>query len=66
MGFSFKNQFVMVAIDLLMISPEINNIAIITIKGADFRCISYGVSKYDATNFLENFVLNESTTITTI
>ena len=58
MGFSFKNQFVMVVIDLLMMSPDINNIAIITIEGADFRCISYGVSKYS--------VLNESKTITTI
>lgn len=48
----------MVAIDLLMMSLDINNIDVITITSTDFRSIVYGVSKYDATNFLENYVLN--------
>ena len=38
--------------DLLMISPDINNNAVITVKGVD-----YGVSKSDAIRLLENSTL---------
>lgn len=48
MGVNFKKQFVMVAIDLLVMSPDINNIAIINVKGDGYCCIIYGVSKFDA------------------
>ena len=40
-------------------SLDINNTAIITIKGADYRCIIYGVSKSDAIHLLENSVLDD-------
>ena len=43
----------------LMISIPINNIANIIIKGADYRCMIYGVSKSDAIHLLENFPLND-------
>ena len=41
-----------------MMSPDINNVAITTIKGVDYRCIIYGVSKFDAIHLLKNSVLN--------
>ena len=37
-----------------MISPGINNIAIYTIKGVEYRFIIYGVSKFNAVYLLEN------------
>ena len=39
-------------------SPDINNIDIITIKCVDYCCIIYGVSKSDAIHLLENSVFN--------
>ena len=42
--------------DLLMMSPDINSIAIITVKGVDCRCIIYGVNKSDTIHLLENVV----------
>ena len=40
-------------------SPDINNIAIITVEGNDYRCIIYGVSKSDTIHLLENSVLGD-------
>ena len=42
-----------------MMSPVINNIAIITIEGVDCRCIIYGVSKSDIIYLTENYVVND-------
>ena len=53
MGVNFKNQFVMVVIDLLVMSPDINNIAIINVKGDGYCCIIYGVSKIDTIHLLQ-------------
>ena len=37
-----------------MTSPDINNIAIIIVKGIDYCCVIYGFSKSDAINLLKN------------
>ena len=42
-----------------MMSPDINNIAIITLEGGDYCCIIYDVSKSDIIHFLENLVLDD-------
>ena len=42
-----------------MMSPDINNITITTIKGVTYCCIIYGVSKFDAILLLENSELND-------
>ena len=42
-----------------MISADTNDIAIITIKGVDYRCNIYGVSKFDAIHLLENYMLSD-------
>ena len=45
--------------DLLMISADTNDIAIIIIKGVDYCCNIYGVSKFDAIHLLENSMLSD-------
>ena len=42
----------------LMMSPNINNIAI-TAKGVNYRCVINGVRKSDATHLIEGSVLND-------
>ena len=43
----------------LLIYVNISNIAIITIKRADYRCIIYGIRKSNAIKLLENNVLDD-------
>lgn len=43
-----------------MESLEINDIAIITVKGSDYCCDIYDVCKSDNMNLLNNFVLNDT------
>ena len=38
---------------------ELKNIAILDVKGVDFRCILWGISKDEALNRLNNFVLED-------
>ena len=45
--------------DFLLMSPDIDNFAIITIKGADYLCTNCGVTKFDVTYLLNNFVSND-------
>ena len=42
------------------VSPGINNIAIITVKGDDYSGIIYGVSKSDGIHFLESSILDNN------
>ena len=35
---------------------ELKNIAILNVKGVDFRCILWGISKDEAINRLNNFM----------
>ena len=45
--------------DLSMLCLNISDIAIITVKNVDYRCIMYNTSKSKAINLLENFVLED-------
>ena len=45
--------------DLTMLFVNISYIAIITVKGADYRCIIHGISKSEAIHLLENSVLED-------
>ena len=40
-------------------SPDINKSAVITVKGFDYRFITYGISRSDAIHLLENSFLND-------
>ena len=43
--------------NLLMTAFELENIAILNVKGVDYRCILWGISKNDAVNIRNNSVL---------
>ena len=58
-GFKFQELVYNYCQDFLMISPHINNIVVIIVKGADYGSIIYGVSKCDTIHLLENSVLND-------
>ena len=45
--------------DLLMTASELKNIAILNIKGVDFRCILSSISRDEAVNNLNNSVLED-------
>ena len=40
--------------DLLMMSINLNDIAVLNIHGVDYRCNIYGISKSDAVNLLKS------------
>ena len=42
-----------------MLSVNISNIAIITVKNADYSCVIHNISKSKAINLLRNFVLDD-------
>ena len=45
--------------DLLMMSMNISDIAVLSIKGTDYRCIISLISKNEATNLMQNADLTE-------
>ena len=42
-----------------MMAYELKNISILDTKGVDYKCILWGISKNDAINRLNNFVLED-------
>ena len=42
-----------------MTAYELKNIAILNVKGVDFRCILWGISKDEAANRLNNSMLED-------
>ena len=42
-----------------MISMKLSNIAVLSIKGADYCCIITGISKSEAINLMQNIFLSE-------
>ena len=58
-GFKFQDSICNDCHDLTMLSVNISDIAIITIKTVDYRCIIHHISKSEATNLLESYVLED-------
>ena len=56
-GFKFEPHVCNKCHDVLMTAYELKNIAILNVKGVDFRCILWGISKDEAVNRLNNSVL---------
>ena len=56
MGSSFNWMSAMV---VLMVIVNLSNIAILNIKGADYHCITNGISKNEAIHLLQNADLTE-------
>ena len=53
-GFKFENYVSNGCHDLTMLSVNISDIAIITVKNTYYRCIVHNISKFEAINLLEN------------
>ena len=45
--------------DVLMTAYELKNIAILNVKGVDFKCILWSISRDEAVNNLNNSVLED-------
>ena len=58
-GFKFEPHVCNKCHDVLMTAYELKNIAILNVKGVDFRCILWGISRDEAVNRLNNSVLED-------
>ena len=56
-GFKFEPHVCNKCHDVLLTAYELKNIAILIVKGVDYRCILWGVSKNKAVSILNNSVL---------
>ena len=45
--------------DVLMTAYELKNIAILNVKGVNFRCLLWGISRHEAINRLDNSALED-------
>ena len=53
-GFKFQNYVCNGCHNLTMLTVNISDIAIITVKNTDYHCIVHNISKFEAINLLEN------------
>ena len=58
-GFNFQQYICNRCHDLLMMSMNLNNIGILTIKNVDYCCIITAISKHEAIKLLQNIDLTE-------
>ena len=58
-GFKFESYVCSKCHDVLMTAYELKNIAILSVRGVDFRCILWGISRDEAVNRLNNSVLED-------
>ena len=58
-GFKFQDSICNGCHDLTMLSLNIRNTAVITVKNVDYHCIIHNISKSEAINLLENSVLQD-------
>ena len=58
-GFQYQDFVCNRCHNLLMECVNISDIALITVKGADYCCIIHGISKSESINLLENLVLDD-------
>ena len=58
-GFKFQRNVCNRCHDLLMMSMNLSNIAILKSKGSDYRCIISRISKNKAINLMQNADLTE-------
>ena len=62
-GFKFHRNVCNRSHDLLVMCMSLINIAILSIKGSDYRCIISGISKSEAIKLLQNIGLTEKSGI---
>ena len=49
--------------DALMTAYELKNIAMLNVKGVDFTCILWGISRDEAVNMLNNSMLEDNSVL---
>ena len=59
MGYNFQRHLCNGCHAVPMMTYELKNIAILNAKGVDYTCIIWGISKDEAVNRLNNFVLED-------
>ena len=58
-GYKFEPHVCNKCHNVLMTAYELKNIAILNVKGVDYRCIPWGISKNEVVNILNNSVLED-------
>ena len=58
-GYKFEADVCNKCHNILMTAYKLKSIAILNVKGVDYRCISLGISKNEAVNPLNNSVLED-------
>ena len=58
-GFKFQPHVCNKCHDILLTAYKLKNIAILNVKGVDFRCILSGISEDESVNRLNNSVLED-------
>ena len=58
-GYKFDQHVCHKCHDVLMTACELKNIAILRVKGVDYRCILWAISKNETVNILDNSVLED-------
>ena len=58
-GFKFQDSICNGCHDLTMLSLNIRDTTVITVKNVDYHCIIHNISKSEAINLLENSVLQD-------
>ena len=58
-GFKFQDAVCNGCHDLTMLSVNISDITIITVKNVDYRCVIHNISRSEAINLLESSVLED-------
>ena len=62
-GFKFEPHVYNKCHDALVTIYELKNITILNVKGADFRCTLCGISRDEAVNRLNSFVLDDKAVV---
>ena len=58
-GYKFESNVCNKCHDILITAYELKNIAILNVKGVDYRCVLWGISKNEAMNMMNNSVLKD-------
>ena len=58
-GFKFERHVCNKCHDVLMTTNELKNTAILDVKGVDFRCVLWGISRDEAVNRLNKSMLED-------
>ena len=62
-GYKFELYACNKCLDISMMAHELKNVAILSVKGVDYRCVLWNIIKNDAINRLNNSKLNDKGTL---